>query len=697
MIKHEDLDLLREYELGEISIDGIRDLLNREFRSEKKNDDDYYFEMRNYALRNGLDELTGWIDYYMSFHYSDASDFENSEKFGRELLDYFEKIDDSKGIVYAYNALSNCYDQMDLPELAIEMSMKGIKIAKNLEDKSVLNMLVGNVIIIFERNNKFDMAKEFLEYFDLTNNDEISDLSKTLINEQMHAEVYVHDGHPIKAMKILEAHVKGKYLEDNVILYNFSFKLYALALHSLGRDEEARKYFLKSIDMVRNKYAVELCENKFDYGIFESDLGNIDESIEIILRTYELAKKHDYQRYVKRCSLLLYKLFKEKEDYEKAIEYLEIFDEEITKSSKESTKDITARFNLLLRDEAFSVEQIIDNNIENITKMGESICSSVDIDFILNKVKAGILKFGNFEIIGLSIYSEEDNNLECNYVQKDGKIIKKTLRLDESMVSNYCIKTKKSIFSNNFGTESYKYRKGKSRLDGDEEFELRTAVFIPLMYEDKVIAVFSLQSSEYDQINAKDISFIKLIANYIAIATKNTVRYEKLQRIAIYDSLTGLLTKSEILKETEILIKKIKEKDMSLAVCMMDMDSLKEINDEHGHVYGDEVLRIVTKTINKSVRKADLLGRYGGDEFLLILPNTENYVAYKIIERIREKIDNLKIHLSNGEYVHVTLSGGIYVSSVLGDVGIDYYIEKADEALYIAKKNGKNKIIDKHN
>ena len=120
---------------------------------------------------------------------------------------------------------------------------------------------------------------------------------------------------------------------------------------------------------------------------------------------------------------------------------------------------------------------------------------------------------------------------------------------------------------------------------------------------------------------------------------------------------------------------------------MIDIDDFKKVNDEYGHQKGDNVLSDIGETTKRNIRQMDTAARYGGEELVVLMPNTNVDTAYEVAERIRREIEH-----SNIEKIQVTVSIGIAESSKLADTP-EKIVHAADEALYQAKKNGKNQIV----
>lgn len=160
-----------------------------------------------------------------------------------------------------------------------------------------------------------------------------------------------------------------------------------------------------------------------------------------------------------------------------------------------------------------------------------------------------------------------------------------------------------------------------------------------------------------------------------------TLRYE-----ATTDALTGLLNRQAVMKALQTRMNFVRGQDQPLAVCMMDIDRFKQINDSKGHVYGDYVLQEVATVFTQEIRGLDVIGRYGGEEFIAIFYGADHQQSIRIAQRIRTHIEGLV--LKDG--VKVTISGG--VASFKGQ-DITSFIDEADQLLYRAKEEGRNRIV----
>ena len=186
-----------------------------------------------------------------------------------------------------------------------------------------------------------------------------------------------------------------------------------------------------------------------------------------------------------------------------------------------------------------------------------------------------------------------------------------------------------------------------------------------------------------------DIETVAQLAAELGIVVKSLFLMEQTRLLALTDSLTGLANRRHT---SETLAQEIQRRERykpELAVMMCDIDHFKAVNDAFGHNTGDEVLRRISATLQLEARRVDLVGRWGGEEFLLILPSTDREGARILAERIRHRVDHSP-PIPNGPE-RITLSIGVATHG-LGETP-EELVARADEALYAAKRQGRNRVI----
>jgi diguanylate cyclase (GGDEF)-like protein len=199
------------------------------------------------------------------------------------------------------------------------------------------------------------------------------------------------------------------------------------------------------------------------------------------------------------------------------------------------------------------------------------------------------------------------------------------------------------------------------------------------------------QSEELRSLNLQLEKKVQVRTRQLELANKKLEEEKNhLEITAITDDLTHLYNRRYIRDRIQNAIGQAKRYDQKLSVIMLDLDHFKEANDSYGHRIGDEVLRGTAQVFRETLREADLAGRYGGEEFLIILPQTDSIEAFAVAERIRSRFEQLKWSV---EGLNVTVSGGIAELDSQENEQPDELIDRADKRLYLAKEAGRNRII----
>ncbi|WP_455210654.1 GGDEF domain-containing protein, partial [Kaarinaea lacus] len=168
--------------------------------------------------------------------------------------------------------------------------------------------------------------------------------------------------------------------------------------------------------------------------------------------------------------------------------------------------------------------------------------------------------------------------------------------------------------------------------------------------------------------------------------------YRELNNQARTDQLTGILNRLSMEEILQHELASALRNDHALSIAVFDLDHFKTVNDRYGHPVGDKVLQAVTNTVLQSIRRCDYFFRYGGEEFLLLLPHTDTSVAIKVLDRCRKAIEAQNLVIDSYK-IPITASFGLagYPDE---EADMEALIRKADEALYAAKNSGRNRIVD---
>lgn len=223
--------------------------------------------------------------------------------------------------------------------------------------------------------------------------------------------------------------------------------------------------------------------------------------------------------------------------------------------------------------------------------------------------------------------------------------------------------------------------------------DIRSIIAVPFGRRDKVLGLMCAFKDRPGMFEWRDLELFRAVAEHVAVALENARLYQETKLQAITDGLTGLYNHRFFREQLAIELEKAGRYGRNMSLIILDIDHFKHYNDTHGHPQGDELLRTLAELLRKSIRKSDLACRYGGEEFALILPETGKKTAYSLAERIRKAISEHPFPFREIQPMGaLTVSIGVSMFPV-DHKEIDGLIKKADDALYRAKDEGRNRVV----
>lgn len=188
----------------------------------------------------------------------------------------------------------------------------------------------------------------------------------------------------------------------------------------------------------------------------------------------------------------------------------------------------------------------------------------------------------------------------------------------------------------------------------------------------------------------KPIDEIEVIAR-VKSALRYKVNQDRLLHLAMKDSLTGVYNHALLIELLNKELLRQKENRSNIAFVMLDVDYFKKVNDIYGHLSGDLILKGLSDLLLESVGPSDIVGRYGGEEFGLVLSDTNSHDAFSLSDRIRKKVEAFDFHIEN-QNINITVSMGVLLKTPEDSISVNEMIQKADQSLYKAKEGGRNKV-----
>ena len=212
----------------------------------------------------------------------------------------------------------------------------------------------------------------------------------------------------------------------------------------------------------------------------------------------------------------------------------------------------------------------------------------------------------------------------------------------------------------------------------------------PLVYEEKLLGYIVTKNLD-NKLTYKEIEYMEELTSQSATTINRANSYAEILKHATLDALTGFYNRGQLEERVKQEISSSKRQKTPLCVIMTDIDYFKKVNDKYGHLAGDLVLKTVSKIMRSQLREYDTAGRYGGEEFVILLPFTKLREAKMVAERLRKKVEQANIEISDTETISITISMGIY--EINPDDNEETLIKNVDKALYEAKETGRNRIV----
>ncbi|TVR32785.1 MAG: sensor domain-containing diguanylate cyclase [Spirochaetaceae bacterium] len=220
------------------------------------------------------------------------------------------------------------------------------------------------------------------------------------------------------------------------------------------------------------------------------------------------------------------------------------------------------------------------------------------------------------------------------------------------------------------------------------EETVRSWIGVPLITGERVLGLLTLHKRQRGFFDEDKMRLAASFATHVAVALDNAQLFAETHRLAMTDHLTALATRRAFMVHADTLAEQAARYRRPLAVLMMDIDHFKRINDDHGHAVGDQVLVTLSSAARRTLRRADVLCRYGGEEFAALLPETDIEEARQLAERVRIAIEQLRV-----ADVRHPISVSIGISSVRFETehSVEPALQRADQALYMSKSGGRNR------
>jgi len=327
--------------------------------------------------------------------------------------------------------------------------------------------------------------------------------------------------------------------------------------------------------------------------------------------------------------------------------------------------------------------------IEQVIPLAQQI-NCLDIERIANVCIKNVPELVGVRLASLYVLDESNNILhlqKCNHPFLLNKIVSLNQTPPSPMVM--AVRSKGLIQVGNIDKHTKPVIK-KSQRAFAENYKTNNCIIVPLICQDNVVGVLNLADKmEGNSFNNEEIALIELFSQLVGASIGNIKLFEKIQRQATTDGLTGLANHKTFYEVLEKELWRARRYGGQISLILVDVDNLKKTNDTYGHRAGDKVIRQIGRKIKECIRQIDTAARYGGDEFGVILPNTSLSDAVVAAERMVEVVSHSPI---TWKREHIVLSISVGLGQYDANANPEEITSRSDQALYAAKQAGKNTV-----
>ncbi len=321
-------------------------------------------------------------------------------------------------------------------------------------------------------------------------------------------------------------------------------------------------------------------------------------------------------------------------------------------------------------------------DLYSLYEVGQTISASLHLDQLLTTTMRRVAQTTGIESYGLFVHEEEKNGLVAKSVSGAAAqtLQQLSLRPGEGLAGQVC------------RTRVPEMHTAAAPMPWpDVPRNARSVIAVPLIGRDRVLGALLLYSVSPSAFSERELAYFTAIGKQLSIALDNATLHRRATELSYHDPLTGLFNRRYLEEALETEVRRAGRYALPLSLNMLDIDHFKGFNDTFGHTRGDEVLRAVSQRLREQTRNADIVTRYGGEEFVVILPMTTKPHARLVAEKLRAAIAAAVIADAGPDGARITISVGVSTFPEDSSTATGL-LQAADAALYAAKDRGRNRV-----
>lgn len=337
------------------------------------------------------------------------------------------------------------------------------------------------------------------------------------------------------------------------------------------------------------------------------------------------------------------------------------------------------------------LEMLARRNAElaSLLEIGKTLTSSLELKGVLRGIMAHLERLLKPQTWSLLLVDEETNQLKFEIAVSPVADELKGIRLKMGEgIAGWVAQQGEPLLIPDVSKDERFARHVADAVD----FPVSSIMCVPMKIRDRVLGVIELINSIGDgPFTDDDLPLLQAVADFSAIAIDNARVYEKVSKLIITDDLTGLYNAKHFHELLEYEIDRARRYSSQVSLLFFDLDHFKSVNDTHGHLVGSRMIAEVGRVIRRSIRSSDRAARYGGDEYVVVLPNTSKSGAIIVANNMLERLHKYPFVTDSGKPVSITASFGVATYPDDAD-DKSSLIRAADSAMYDAKDAGRNEV-----